>query len=101
EARYSPNAKPSPPSPTSPVVAPGAIGSQSTLVMLVNFQDNTRQPFTSDQVATAIFTDANAFIQENSYLQTSLTGTVVGWYTLPTTTAALQASGGCNTQTIQ
>src|SRR5207247_9869522 len=89
------------PSPTSPVVVPGAIASQSTLVMLVNFQDNTSQPYTSAQVATAIFTDANAFVQENSYLQTSLTGTVVGWYTLPTTTAALQNSSGCNTQTIQ
>jgi len=101
---YSPLAKPSPsPTPTTgPVVVPGAIGSQSTLVMLVNFQDNTSQPFTLGQAATAIFTDANAFVQENSYLQTSLTGTVVGWYTLPTTTTALQTSStGCNIQTIQ
>src|SRR5882724_3160107 len=93
-------AKPS--SPTSnPAVVPGALGGQLTLVMLVNFQDNTSQPYTSSQAATAIFTDANAFVLENSYLQTSLTGTVVGWYTLPTTTTALQTSNGCDIQTIQ
>jgi len=69
--------------------------------MLVNFQDNTYQPYTLDQAAKAIFTDANAFVQENSYLQTSLTGTVVGWYTLPTTTTALRTSTNCDIQTIQ
>jgi hypothetical protein len=93
-------AKPSSPTSNFPV-APGALGSQLTLVMLVNFQDNTSQPYTSSQAATAIFTDANAFVLENSYLQTSLTGTVVGWYTLPTTTTALQTSNGCDIQTIQ
>ena len=93
-------ARPSAPT-WNPTVVPGAIGSQPTLVMLVNFQDNTSQPYTLSQAATAIFTAANAFVLENSYLQTSLTGTVVGWYTLPTTTTALQTSNGCDIQTIQ
>lgn len=86
---------------TNPVVVPGAIGIQSTLVMLVNFQDNTSQPYTLGQAAAAIFTDANAFMQENSYQRTSFTGNVVGWYTLPTTTTALQTSSNCDIQTIQ
>lgn len=86
---------------TNSVVAPGAVGSQSTLVLLVNFQDNTSEPYTLGQAATAIFTDANAFVRENSYQQTSFSGDVVGWYTLPTTTTALQTSGSCDVQTIQ
>jgi hypothetical protein len=69
--------------------------------MLVNFQDNTSQPYTSSQAVTAILTDANAFMLENSYQQTSLTGYVVGWYTLSTTTTALRTSAGCDIQTIQ
>jgi hypothetical protein len=86
---------------TNPVVVPGAIGSQTTLVMLVNFQDDNSQPYTPAEAAKAIFKDANAFMLENSYQQTSFTGDVVGWYTLPATTTALQTSGGCDTQTIQ
>jgi hypothetical protein len=63
---------------------PNTFGPQSTLVMLVNFQDNpTNQPWTLSQVDSAIFGNVNSYIYEASYHQTSLAGDVVGWYTLP------------------
>jgi len=70
-----------PPPPSIPV--PYTFGSQSTLVILVNFQDDAVQPYAATDVQNAFFTTANNFITENSYGQTSLTGNVVGWYTIP------------------
>src|SRR5207245_9030044 len=58
-------------------------GAQSTLVILVNFQDDAIQPYAVTDVQNAFFTAGNSFIMENSYQQTSLTGDVVGWYTIP------------------
>ena len=40
---------------TSPAPLPNTFGAQNTLVMLVNFYDNTSQPFTVDQVHSMIF----------------------------------------------
>jgi hypothetical protein len=62
---------------------PYTFGSQNTLVILVNFQDEAIQPYAVSDVQNAFFTTANNFITENSYGQTSLTGDVVGWYTIP------------------
>ncbi len=67
--------------PSIPV--PNTFGSQSTLVILVNFQDDAVEPATVTDVQNAFFTAANNFVTENSYGQTSLTGSVVGWYTIP------------------
>ncbi len=64
----------------------GTFGAQSTLVMLVNFQDNTSQPFSVSDVSTTLFGAGNSATNwdlENSLQQAWLTGTVVGWYTLP------------------
>src|SRR6185437_2747017 len=55
---------------------------QSALVILVNFQDAAVQPYLASDVQNAFFSAANSFIMENSYQQTSLTGDVVGWYTI-------------------
>jgi hypothetical protein len=68
-------------SPSIPV--PYTFGSQSTLIILVNFQDDVSEPYTSSDVQNAFFSAANGFVAENSYGQTSLTGDVVGWYTIP------------------
>ena len=84
-------------SPSGPL--PNTFGPQSTIVILVNFQDNTNPPpYTAADAQNAIFATgtvpgatsvydtfetANSFIQENSYGQTSLIGKVVGWYTIP------------------
>jgi hypothetical protein len=58
-------------------------GVQSTLVILVNFQDNAAQPFTTDYARTVVFTSTNDWDRENSFQQTWLTGDVHGWFTIP------------------
>ncbi len=53
---------------------------------MVNFTDDTSQPYTPAQVAGLLFTDtnsANNYYKENSFNQTSFAGIAVGWYTLP------------------
>jgi hypothetical protein len=75
--------KPSPsPTPTPSIPVPNTFGAQSALVILVNFQDAAVQPYLASDVQNAFFSAANSFIMENSYQQTSLTGDVVGWYTI-------------------
>ena len=68
---------------TSSIPVPNTFGAQSTLVILVNFQDSATQPFTTADAHNMFFGTANNFFMENSYGQTSLTGDVVGWYTIP------------------
>jgi M6 family metalloprotease-like protein len=68
---------------TSSIPVPNTFGSQSVLVILVNFQDDAIQPFTVNTVQNAFFGTSNNFFMENSYKQTSLTGSAVGWYTIP------------------
>jgi hypothetical protein len=62
---------------------PDAFGPQPTIVFLVNFLDDQVQPFTIDQVKSAFFINVSNQFNEFSYQQTTLTGTVVGWYTIP------------------
>jgi M6 family metalloprotease-like protein len=73
--------KPSPPPPPIPV--PNTFGAQSTLVILVNFQDDAVEPYTVADAQNMFFSTASNFFLENSYGQTWLTGDVVGWYTIP------------------
>jgi hypothetical protein len=76
------NLSKTPPPPTGPL--PNTFGAQSTLVILVNFQDApTNQPYTVADAQSLVFGTVNNFILENSYQQTWLTGSVVGWYTIP------------------
>jgi hypothetical protein len=76
------NAKPAPPPPPS-IPVPYTFGVQSVLVILVNFQDDVVEPYTIADAQNMFFGTANNFFMENSYGQTSLTGAVVGWYTIP------------------
>jgi hypothetical protein len=62
---------------------PNTLGAQSTLVILVNFQDNAVQPYTVADAQNMYFGKVNNFISENSYGQTSIAGDVVGWFTIP------------------
>ena len=71
-----------------------SFGAQSTLVMLVNFQDNSTQPYTAASAQDVVFNQTSAWDMENSLQQTWLTGDVVGWYTLPMT------SSTCDTNTL-
>ncbi len=87
--------KPSPsPTPTPSIPVPNTFGTQSVLVILVNFQDNPTQPYPATVAQNAFFVTANNFMFENSYQQTSLTGDVVGWYTIPDSVTT------CNTSQI-
>ncbi len=52
---------------TSSIPVPYTFGAQSTLVILVNFQDDAIQPYAVTDVQNAFFTAANSFIMENSY----------------------------------
>jgi MG2 domain/Gametolysin peptidase M11 len=76
----------------APALSP--LGEQRTLVMLVNFSDNPAQPWSRDQVSQAIFGAVSAFMTENSYGATWLTGDVTGWMTI-----ALSSSV-CDTLTL-
>ncbi len=69
--------------PTPSIPVPNTFGAQSILVILVNFQDDAVQPYTLADAQNVFFGTANNFFSENSYQQTSITGTVVGWYTIP------------------
>ena len=63
--------------------APGAVGGQNTLIILVNFQDNpTNQPFSVSSVQSTAFTQASNFYLENSDQQAWLTGDVTNWFTI-------------------
>lgn len=59
-----------------------SLGIQNTLVLLVNFQDNTTQPYTLAGSQSLMGT-VDAFMRENSFQQTSVSSSVFGWYTLP------------------
>lgn len=76
-------------------IAANTFGEQKVLVLLVNFQNDTRQPFTLAQANDLFFNTANSasvtnFYRESSYQQTWLTGNASGWFTLPINT------GDCN-----
>jgi hypothetical protein len=71
------------------------LGAQKTLVILVNFSDApSLQPYTVAQAQSIVFTTTSNYDLETSYQQTSLTGTVAGWFTIAETSA------GCNYSTI-
>ncbi len=72
------------------------IGDQRTLAILLNFADNTSQPFTKETIYAEMFTNpisTNLYAREVSYNQTSYSGDVVGWYTINYTSA----NGECDT----
>lgn len=68
---------------TASAAETSTVGEQSTLVMLLNFQDNIQQPWTTSDAQDLVFGSVNDFYKENSDGQTWLTGDVVGYYTLP------------------
>ena len=66
--------------------SPNTFGQQRVAVILVNFQNNMSQPYTAATAHNVTFGQTNQFYLDNSYGQTSLTGQVFGWYTLPIST---------------
>jgi hypothetical protein len=72
---------------TSASALPNTMGDISVLVFLVNFQNNTNQPYTTAQANALMFDEANpssvtSYYREASYGQSRVTGTTTGWYTL-------------------
>jgi Gametolysin peptidase M11 len=58
------------------------LGEQRTVVILINFRNDTSQPYTVDFANTVFFGTTSAFFLENSYQQTYLGGIVTGWHTI-------------------
>jgi hypothetical protein len=63
--------------------SPNTFGDQRVIVILVNFQDNQSAPYTAASARATSFQSVNNFYAENSYGQTSISGDVFGWYTIP------------------
>jgi len=62
-----------------------AYGTKTVAVVLLNFSNDTSQPWTTSTVRNVVFDGSgsvNAFYQADSQGQLSLTGDVFGWYTL-------------------
>ncbi len=65
-------------------------GARRVAIVLINFSNDTSQPYTPALAAGVAFTNANsvaAYYATNSYGQLTLTGDVFGWYTIPDTNA--------------
>jgi hypothetical protein len=77
------------------LASPNTFGQQRVAVILVNFQNNMTQPYTAATAHSVTFGQTNQFYLDNSYGQTSLTGQVFGWYTLP-----MSMPGTCDYNTI-
>ncbi|MGD1453774.1 Ig-like domain-containing protein [Vibrio harveyi] len=74
-------------------VTTSSFGEQLTLVMLLNFLDNTQTPWSVEETRELVFGQVNDFYKENSDNQVWLTGDVAGYYTLP-------MNATCDTWTI-
>lgn len=75
---------------TVSVAAASVSGDQKAIVILMNFADNSSQPWTPAQVYDAVFggaNSANRYYQDTSNGSVSFSGNVVGWYTLPNSSA--------------
>ncbi len=79
---------------TLALASPYTFGAQSTLVLLVNFSDNTSQPTTVDAARSLVLTTLSNFDLENSQNQTWLTGDAFGWFTLA------MSGSTCDTNTL-
>jgi hypothetical protein len=68
---------------TTSIPVPNTFGPQSTLLIAINFQDNTLVSCDPAAAWNSFSSTVNSFVAENSYGQTSVTGTAVGCYTIP------------------
>lgn len=79
---------------TTTASLPNTLGAQKTLVILVNFSDNATQPYTPATAQSVVFGTVSNFFLDNSYQQMWLTGDVVGWFTIASSSTV------CDTNTI-
>jgi chitodextrinase len=74
-------------------VAAATTGAKTVAVILFNFSDNPSQPYTPAYANGVAFTNTNsvaAYYAEGSWGKLTLSGSVFGWYSIPSTSA------GCN-----
>jgi chitodextrinase len=74
-------------------MAAAGVETRKVAVILLNFSNDTRKPFSVDQIRSTMFTGTTSVAQlfrESSYNRLEVTGDVFGWYTVPETSA------GCN-----
>ena len=80
----------------APILAATPTGAKKVLTILMNFSNSTN-PFNSTQVNTEMYNAAystNNYYKENSYNQLSMSGDVVGPYTVPYSSSASCGSDG-------
>lgn len=68
-------------------------GELKLLIILINFPDNTTQPFTKEAVKKLVFDDrysVNNYYNEASFGKLSLSGDVIGWFTLASSSSPCQ-----------
>jgi len=58
-------------------------GPKNIAVILFNFQNDRSKPWNASTVSNVIFNQSNAYHSQNSFGQTTLSGNVFGYYTLP------------------
>ena len=63
-------------------VLSNTLGTQKTLVILVNFSDAPTQPFSATTAYNTVFGTTSNYDYETSYQQTTLAGAVAGWFTI-------------------
>lgn len=63
--------------------SPNTMGEQKVAVLLVNFSDDTSQPYSLAQANDVVFNQTSGFLRENSFQKTWLSGNTFGWFTLP------------------
>lgn len=61
---------------------PESIGNQRTLVILTNFLDDTRRPYTRRSAENVLRNEVDPYFRDASYGKTWITGRAVGWITL-------------------
>jgi NPCBM-associated, NEW3 domain of alpha-galactosidase. len=67
-------------------------GDHKVAVIMVNFQDLQTQPYTTAQAQDVAFNTTSNYYRENSYGQTSLSGDVFGWFTIPVSSTSCDTS---------
>lgn len=61
-------------------------GTRRAAVILFNFADDQRRPYTLEHARRVVFTgehSVNTYLRESSFGQTDLVGDVFGWFTIP------------------
>jgi len=76
-----------------------ASGTYKLAVFLINFTNNRSQPWTTDFVRAHYFTAPDsmaAYYHEQSFGKVTITGDVLGWYTIPTDNTSCDPNGFAN-----